>query len=345
MPKEWYLLSQPLYNSGFESDEFSAFATEGFEEVLASFLADDVEIYEKSLSAAPVKTRAVIQGVSADTYTNSTMRQFLTRIGLLHCGQYVKARGEYWLINGLPDNNKMYEKATAWYCKYSIRFVSPTTGKIVEYPVYDVNSTQYGSGETSKPHITIGNSQHLIYLPYNEETIRLDSGFRFLIDKNKDKPTAYRLAQVDTSGYSSGSEHGLIQWTVVESQYDEQTDNKDLLIADYYGRSAFSKPEVSEEGYTLSLDAAGSGDKIIFGEDVVVNLVLRLNGEIVDARPFEVSIVDGSEYGVVKDVGDRYFTIHALDNREYIGQEISVVAKIKELNIESSIRLTVRGWY
>lgn len=345
MPTEWYLLSQPLYNSGFESDEFSAFATEGFEEVLASFLADDVEIYEKCLSVEPVKTRAVIQGVTADTYTNSTMRQFLTRIGTLHCGQYVKARGEYWLINGLPDNNKMYEKAVGWYCKYSIRFVSPVTGEIVEYPVYNINSTQYGSGETAKTHMTIGTSQHLVYLPYNEETVKLDSGFRFLIDKNREKPTAYRLAQVDTSGYSSGSEHGLIQWTIVESQYDEQTDNKELLIADYYGRSELSMPEVSEEGYTLSLDTAGAGDKVIFGEDIKVAAVLRLNGEEVDALPMEVSITDGVEYGIVKEVGDGYFTIHALDNREYIGQEITVVAKMEEANIESSIILTIRGWY
>ena len=54
-----------------------------------------------------------------------------------------------WLVYSLPDNNKMYEKAIAWQCKYSIKFVSPTSGEIVEYPVYDINSTQYGSGETS----------------------------------------------------------------------------------------------------------------------------------------------------------------------------------------------------
>ena len=345
MPKEWYLLSKPLYNSGFESDEFAAFATEGFDEVLASFLADDIEIYEKSLSVEPVKTRAVIQGVTADTYSNSIIRQFLTEIGLLRCGQYIKARGKYWLVNGLPDNNKMYEKAVCWYCKYSIRFVSPITGKVVEYPVYDVNSTQYGSGETTKTHMTIGTSQHLIYLPYNEETIMLDSGFRFLIDKNKNKPTAYRLAQVDTSGYSSGQDHGLIQWTVVESQFDEATDNKELLIADYYGKSDLSEPEAPNSGYLLRLSTSDGDSRVIFGEDIKVFAELFLDGEVVNVEQMDVSIEDGNEYGSIKEIGDRYFVLHALDNREYIGQEMTVRVKIREMGVENTIVVSIRGWY
>ena len=81
MPESWYLMSQPLFNSGFEGDEFSAFAQGGFEEILASPLADDIEVYEKNLSAAAVKTRAIIQGVTADNYNNSVLRQFLCRIG------------------------------------------------------------------------------------------------------------------------------------------------------------------------------------------------------------------------------------------------------------------------
>ena len=111
MPESWYLMSQPLFNSGFEGDEFSAFAHGGFEEILESPLADDIEVYEKTLSATAVKTRAIIQGVTADNYNNSVLRQFLCRIGTLRSGQYIKARGQTWLVYSLPDNNKMYEKA------------------------------------------------------------------------------------------------------------------------------------------------------------------------------------------------------------------------------------------
>ena len=111
MPTEWYLMQRPLFNSGFEDDEFSAFSQDGFEEVLDSFLADDIEIFDKRLTANPVISRAVIQGVTSDTYNNSVIRQFLCRIGTLHSGQYVKARDQIWMIYSMPDNNKIYEKA------------------------------------------------------------------------------------------------------------------------------------------------------------------------------------------------------------------------------------------
>ena len=51
MPIEWYLMKQPTYNSGFEGDEFANYAQDGFEEILESELADDIEIFEKSLTS------------------------------------------------------------------------------------------------------------------------------------------------------------------------------------------------------------------------------------------------------------------------------------------------------
>ena len=48
MPIEWYLMKQPTYNSGFEGDEFANYAQDGFEEILESELADDIEIFEKT---------------------------------------------------------------------------------------------------------------------------------------------------------------------------------------------------------------------------------------------------------------------------------------------------------
>ena len=102
----------------------------------------------KTLSATPVSARAIIQGVTADNYNNSVMRQFLCKIGTLRSGQYINRANVACLF--APDNNKMYEKAIVGSANIQSSFVSPTSGEIVEYPVYDINSTQYGSGETSE---------------------------------------------------------------------------------------------------------------------------------------------------------------------------------------------------
>lgn len=345
MPIEWYLMSRPLFNNGFENDEFDAYAQDGFDEVLSSVIAEDIEIFDKRLDVEPAIARAIIQGVTSDTYNNSVLRQFICRIGTLRSGQYIKARNRFWMIHSMPDNNKIYEKAVAWQCKYFIRFISPLSGKIVEYPVYDINSTQYGSGETTKEYMSIGTAQHLLYIPYNEETILIDSGFRFLIDKNHENPTAYRLAQVDPVAYSCGEDDGLIQWTIVESQYDKETDNRELLIADYYGRSELSYPDEIVEGYNISLTSDVADDTVVFGEECRVSVLFTDNGSEIEPLPFHVTITDGAEFANIKDIGSDYFIVHALNNREYIGQEITILVENSENNISKQLVLKIGGWY
>ena len=345
MSSEWYLMSRPLYNSGYESDEFALFAQDGFEEVLESFIAQDVEIYNSKITDEPLKTRAIIQNVTGDVLRNAVQRQIICRIGTLRCGQYIKVNNNYWMVCVLPDNNMMYEKAILWQCKYSLRFISPISGDVVEYPVHDVNSTQYGSGESSKAHMTIGISQHLVYIPYNDETIKLDSGFRFLIDKNKDNPTAYRLTQVDSEGYSCGSNDGLLQWTVVESQRDDETDNKELMVADYYGKSKLSVPDEPEDGLKIVMTSEDRYNEVVFGKELRINLSFYDGGQEVSALPFNANIIDGSEYGLIANIGSDYIVVRALNNRDYIGHEITIKVDNNSLGVSASIVLTVKGWY
>ena len=345
MPKAWYLMSRPLFNSGYETDEFEAFAQDGFDEVLDSSLGQDIEIYEKKITATPVKTRAVIQNVTNDIYNNNAQRQILCKIGTLKCGQYVKVNGRFWVVSTLPDNNQMYEKAIMLQCRVALKFISPISGEVAEYPVYSVNSTQYGSGETVRSQMRIGSAQQLIYIPYNDETVLIDSGARFLIDKNKSDPTAFRLTQVDTSSYSCGEDDGLIQWTIVETQRDDKTDNIELMVADYYGRSALSVPEVSETGYTIAIIPDGGKAEVTFGEEIVSNVQFSMDGTAIDPVEFDVLITDGSEYGSITEVASDSFVLRALKNRNNIGQEITVEVSNSELGISETMTYKVKGWY
>ena len=38
--KAWYRMTRPLFNSGFEDDEFWAYGQDGFQEVLDSFIGE-----------------------------------------------------------------------------------------------------------------------------------------------------------------------------------------------------------------------------------------------------------------------------------------------------------------
>lgn len=72
--KQWYLMSKPVYNSGFEDDEFYAYGIDGFNEVLYSFLGKDIEVYDKCIYKKPKKVRAIIQNVTSDVITSSYIR-------------------------------------------------------------------------------------------------------------------------------------------------------------------------------------------------------------------------------------------------------------------------------
>lgn len=105
-------------------------------------------------------------------------------------------------------------------------------GKILEYPCYDMNSTQYNSGEQSNRNFTIGSSQHMITLPSDENTIALSSPQRFYLDKNMENPTSFIVTQNDTTSHNYGKK-GLVKLTVYESQNNPKTDRPDLGICDY----------------------------------------------------------------------------------------------------------------
>ena len=265
--RNWYRMTRPLFNSGFEDDEFWAYGQDGFQEVLDSFIGCNVLIYDKTIVSIPQSVRAIVQQKTSDVYNSTVVRQILCNIGILKCGQYVKYDNTLWMVSALPDNNRIYEKAVMWKCKHTIRLLSPLTGEIVEYPVYSTNSTQYGTGVSEKTNVDVGEDQHLIYLPYNEETILLDDGFRFIMDKNKANPTVYRITRVDTVSYAVGSEYvndGLIQWSVLQTPFNEATDNRDLMIANYFVPDKGVSESIPGEEMSITLtDSDGDFGRLV----------------------------------------------------------------------------------
>lgn len=105
-------------------------------------------------------------------------------------------------------------------------------GKILEYPCYDMNTTQYNSGEQSNRNFTIGSSQHMITLPCDENTVVLRTPQRFYLDKNTVNPTSFIVTQNDTTSHAYGKK-GLVKLTVYEYQGNPATDDPELGICDY----------------------------------------------------------------------------------------------------------------
>ena len=74
--KSWYRMTRPLFNSGFEDDEFWAYGQDGFQEVLDSFIGSDVLIYDKAIGTEPQQARAIANRKPAMCITAQRLDRF-----------------------------------------------------------------------------------------------------------------------------------------------------------------------------------------------------------------------------------------------------------------------------
>lgn len=228
MSSDWYLMGSSALG-GFEGDEFGV-DKNGFTELINSFLGKNIQIYGTQITSTPTTIRALIQNQTTDNFYNTHMRTIQCPIGSLQCGYYLKFEDEWWIVASLPSNNQVYEKAIIWYCKYQINMIIPGASTASTYPAFFQDATQYNSGESSKNQMTIGTAQQMVYLPYNADTIKIDSDFRILADRNTSQPTAYRVTKVDPLSYAFG-DGGMICWIIVEDVL-RTADNKTTMVAD-----------------------------------------------------------------------------------------------------------------
>ena len=144
---------------------------------------------------------------------------------------YDSKENEYLICTEAFNIDDINFKGKFTLCNWMLKW-QKKDGTILEYPCYDMNSTQYNSGEQSNRNFTIGSSQHMITLPSDENTIALSTPQRFYLDKNMDNPTSFIVTQNDTTSHNYGKK-GLVKVTVYESQNNPETDRPDLGLCDY----------------------------------------------------------------------------------------------------------------
>lgn len=167
--------------SGFESEALTDFSEEGFLEAIDSEFAVEIELCNYDLSECK-PMRAIIQNNTSDTKLQALNRQILLPIGSCKAGMYVKYKNRYWLIVGLVDDNKIYEKAIMALCQCMLTWINKN-GDIIQRWANITSGAQYNNGETSTRFYTVRGDQLFILMSDDEEVLTLDSGMRFVIDK------------------------------------------------------------------------------------------------------------------------------------------------------------------
>lgn len=156
---------------------------------------------------------------------------------------YDKKEEQYWICTEAFNIDEIHFKGKFTLCNWILKWQNKE-GKILEYPCYDMNATQYNSGEQSNRNFTVESYQHMITLPCDENTVELSTPQRFYLDKATVNPTTFIVTQNDTTSHNYGKK-GLVKLTVYAYPNNNDPDatihdRPDLGICDYVDITAGS---------------------------------------------------------------------------------------------------------
>ena len=143
---------------------------------------------------------------------------------------YEEESGLYWICTEVMCKSRLYYSGKLTRCNSFLKW-QDENGNIFEYPVFDINSTQYNSGISSNKTLTLASAQHLITIAADENTIALQHDKRFFNSRNTKNPSVFKLTQNDTTVLNY--DKGLLKITVTEDQYNPDTDSIEEWLCDY----------------------------------------------------------------------------------------------------------------
>jgi hypothetical protein len=141
----------------------------------------------------------------------------------------------------------LYCKGTFTSCNYTLTWQN-SSGAILSYP--SIKETTNTVGIDQGTVISTGNSVVSIKLPFDSETKLLDVDKRvFIDDLSVDIPQVYSISKPDRTTYKCGDK-GIIKLTMKQDEYNNDTDNKELGICNYYD---IPTPPPVGDGYSVIL--------------------------------------------------------------------------------------------
>lgn len=318
MAQEWYLMSshtRPNSLGGFENDSFNDFKDDAFDEALMTDIATTVTLYNYDLSQS-VETRCIVQGNISDSQDKSAMRTVLFKRGTIKTGMYVYFENRYWLVDGYPGNNGIFEKATMVLCQYKLRWQN-AAGEIIERWCNETSTSKYGIGEDGNSVLLLSSNTFLLKMPDDKETLELD-GKRVFIDKHKTNPTkVFRITKTDDTLYDFGKEHGgIFSFIADKTEFNPTTDNQELRVCDY---KDIHKTTTSINEMVVSIIGK---ERLQVGYPRTYSVTFTdKQGNAIDDISFAWNVL--SDFDVEQSVKDNSITVNIQDD-DLVGQSFSI---------------------
>ena len=344
--QEWYLIGNntiPNMTGGYENEGFLDCKDDAFYETLETDIADTVTIYNYDLSESK-EIRGIIEGNTADTQLKSMERSILVPVGTLHSGDYIFFEDEYWIVDGRPGNNKIYEKATLKECQYKLRW-QKDDGTIVERFANLTSSSKYDVGENRNNTIILTSNNYLIIMPNDKDSMTID-GKRVFIDLSDIPEKVFKITRNDDVLYNHHTHGGTLNLIADKTELNKEKDNQELWLCDYIDISSPStptppKPSNPDETADLSAKISGNTNLRIGVTRTYTVTLSDKEGNAVQWNDTKYSWNVISDFDVRQTVTENKISL-TVEDEDFIDSSFLLqVIKLNDSSVLSEIEITV----
>jgi len=205
-------------------------------------------------------------------------------------GDLVEWADAMWLIVSCDWDKEVYTYGKMQQCNYVLKWQN-TDADVIERWSVILSASKYNNGEKYNNVIVVGSNQLMVYLPIDEETLKLRSDKRLMVDFNMESPKCYDITRVDTvtMGYDGTAEprydgKGCILLVLTETEINPDVDRIDLMLCDYVNPNDIPHPSPINIIYSGAPSIRIGGRKTFTAEtenEVVFSLV---NSALLDGK-------------------------------------------------------------
>ena len=177
-------------------------------------------------------------------------------------GDYVLWDGYYWLVSETDLDSEVQYKGIIRQCNKKLRWQN-ANGEIIERWCATDEKATNTQGVSYKAIVDKVKTNYTIYLPLDNETMKIRRYHRFILDVDLEDPDTYVVTNrnVVSSVYDPDMVHGVILIVLSQDERSQDKDNLELQIADYKEEREIVEGincEIQYSGDTPNIKVGGS---------------------------------------------------------------------------------------
>lgn len=300
-------------------------------------------LYNRKFSESLSCKDVIINGINtqlmiaSDSNKNSFKKLFQTFPNqIVNFGTYITYKNMLWLVTDADVESELYVNGTISLCNWLFKW-QDTKGNILSRQSVVLNASQYNSGVEENKVMTLGSNQYMVYLPLDEDTLKLTYDKRIFIDNNYKVP--YKITRPDNVSNSYNGD-GLITLIMSQDVLSDE-DRPDLGLCNYFVPTPPQPSTTCEITYLNSPTVYIGGNAKTFTavfKDDEGNILTNISA----IWSTDISIADQTKI-LFTDEGNNTCTLKAVKDNSLIGKVVRLSVKNSDNTLSSFVDITFKG--